>query len=148
MYDDDITPGMVARTFWRWFWVGVAGLALIGGLIFAGHEFGWWLSAQNATHQAQNTQNGYANQTTIRQEVTRDFTTLTSIGVQVAAAKGDASMVTELKTEQSATADKVCAEAAQVSGTPLPAQQAAWVTANCTAGTLSPNSTDYVPGAP
>jgi hypothetical protein len=143
-----ITPGEVGAGFWRWFWVGAAALALIGALIWAGDEFGWWLSAQNATHQAQNTQNGYSNQATLRAQVTQDFTTLTSLGVQIAAAKGDASMVTELKTEQAATAGKVCAEAVQVAGTPLPAQQAQWTAANCAEGNLSPNSPDYVPGAP
>jgi hypothetical protein len=149
---DDPTPAGVTREIWRWFpaWVNaLIVIAVLGAaLTYAGHAFGWWLSAQDATHQAQSTQNGYANQTTLRQEVTRDFTTLTSIGVQIAGAAGDPSMVTELKTEQAATADKVCAEAAQVSGTPLPAQQAAWADRNCTAGTLSPGSPDFIPGAP
>lgn len=152
MFDDDPTPAGVTRSVWRWFpaWANalIAVFILGAGLTVAGHYLGWWLSAQNATHQAQNTQNGYSNQTTLRQEATQDFTTLTSIGVQIAGTKGDPSMVTELKAEQAATASKVCAEAAQVSGTPLPAQQAAWVTANCTAGALSPSSPDYVPGAP
>jgi hypothetical protein len=149
---DDPTPAGVTREIWRWFptWVNalIVAFVLIAGLTYAGHAFGWWLSAQDATHQAQNTQNGYSNQATLRGEVTTDFATLTSIGVQVAGAKGDASMTTELRTEQAATAGKVCAEAAQVSGTPLPAQQAQWVTGNCAEGTLSPNSPDYVPGAP
>lgn len=149
---DDPTPAGVTREIWRWFptWANalIVAFILIAGLTVAGHYLGWWLSAQDAAHQAQNTQNGYSNQATLREETTRDFAALTSIGVQVAAAKGDPSMVTELRTEQSATAGKVCAEAAQVSGTPLPAQQAAWVTANCTAGTLSPTSPDFVPGAP
>ena len=70
MYNDDITPAGVARAFWRWFWIAAASLTLIGGLVFAGHAFGWWLSAQDATHQAQNTQNGYANQVTLRQQIT------------------------------------------------------------------------------
>lgn len=149
---DEPTPGGATREMWRWFpaWVNALIIAfiLIAGLTVAGHYLGWWLSAQDATHQAQNTQNGYSNQTTLRGEVTQDFATLTQIGVQIAGAKGDTSMVAELKTEQAATAGKVCAEAAQVSGTPLPAQQAQWVTANCTAGALSPTSPDFVPGAP
>lgn len=149
---DDPTPAGVIRETWRWLpaWVVVLAVVLVvgGAVTWAGSAFGWWLSAQSATHQAENTQNGYSNQTTLRSEATQDFTTLTSLGVQIAAAKGDAPMVTELRTEQAATAGKVCAEAAQVSGTPLPAQQAQWVTANCTAGTLSPNSPDFIPGAP
>jgi hypothetical protein len=147
MYDD-ITPGQVTAAFWRWFWVGIGALALIGGLTLGGWQAGWWFQSHDATRQAEITQNGYSNQATLRQEATADFATLASVGVQIAAAKGDSSMVTELQTEQASTGDKICAEAAQVSGTPLPAQQAQWVTANCSAGTLSPNSPDYVPGAP
>lgn len=150
--DDTLTPSGVIRETWRWFpaWVNVtlAVLILGGGITLAGWSAGWWLTAQNATRQAELTQNGYSNQATLRQEATRNFATLTSIGVQIAQAKGDASLITELKAEQDATAAKVCAEAAQVSGTPLPAQQAAWVAANCSAGVLSPTSPDYVTGAP
>lgn len=149
---DDPTPGGVIRETWRWFpaWVTVTIAALLlGGLvILVCWQAGWWFAAQDATRQAQLTQNGYSNQVTLRGEITTDFGTLTSIGVQITAAKGDPSMTAELKTEQAATAGKVCAEAAQVSGTPLPQQQAAWVSANCADGTLSPSSPDYVTGAP
>lgn len=152
MSNDDLTPTQTTRAIWQWFPVWVNGLVvafiLVGGLLIAGSQLGWWLSAQDATHQAQNTQNGYSNQTTLRAEVTQDFTTLTHIGSQIAAANGDASMVTELKTEQAATGNKICAEAAQVSGTPLPADQAGWADANCADGTLSTSSPDYIQGAP
>ena len=71
---DDPTPAGVIRETWRWLpaWVVVlfVALLLIGGVTWAGSAFGWWLSAQNATHQAQNTQNGYSNQMTLRQQVT------------------------------------------------------------------------------
>lgn len=143
-----ITPGQVGAGFWRWFWVGVGALALIGALIYAGHAFGWWLSAQNATHQAENTQNGYSNQTTLRAQVTSNFATLATIGTQIAANSSDASLVTALDAQRAATAATVCTDAAQVSGTPLPAQQAAWVTANCSDGTLSTASPDYQAGTP
>lgn len=146
--NDGITPGGVAVAFWRWFWIGIGALALTGGLVYAGHAFGWWLSAQDATHQAENTQNGYANQSTLRQQVTQLFATLTSEGVQIAQAAGDPSMLAELKPERAATAAQICADAAQVSGTPLPAQQAQWVTSNCLDGTVSPSSPDYQAGQP
>ncbi len=149
---DDPTPGGVIRETWRWFpaavVVTVAVLLLGGGITLVGWQANWWFASHNATRQAQNIQNGYSNQATLRQEVTQDFTTLTSIGVQIAQAQGDTSMVAELKTEQAATAAKVCADAAQVTGTPLPAGQAQWTAGNCTNGTLSPTSPDYAPGAP
>jgi hypothetical protein len=143
-----ITPGEVGAGFWRWFWVGVGALTLIGTLIWAGDEFGWWLSAQNATHQAQNTQNGYSNQATLRAQVTTQLATVYSLTTQIAEAKGDQSLLTALEPQRMSVAGIVCADAAQVTGTPLPAQQAQWVTANCSGGTVSPNSPLYQQGQP
>lgn len=148
MMYDNITPAGVVSAFWRWFWVGIGALVLIAGLILGGWAAGWWFTAQNTTRQAELTQNGYSNQTTLRQQVTSNFATLTSIDVQIAQAAGDPSMITELKTERAATGDTICADAAQVTGTPLPQQQAAWVSANCANGTLSPQSPDYQEGQP
>jgi hypothetical protein len=149
---DDPTPAGVIRETWRWLpaWVVVlAVVALVGGgVTVAGSAFGWWLSAQNATHQAENTQNGYSNQMTLRQQVTSNFATLATIGTQIAASPSDKSLVAALGTQRAATAATICSGAAQVSGTPLPAQQAAWVTANCTDGTLSTASPDYESGQP
>jgi hypothetical protein len=143
-----MTPAEVAVSFWRWFWVGIGALALTAGLILGGWRAGWWFTAQNATRQAQLTQSGYANQSTLRAQVTQLYATLASEDVQIAQASGDPSMVTELKSERAATAGQVCADAAQVSGTPLPAQQAEWVSVNCANGTLSPSSRDYSQGEP
>lgn len=115
-YGDDPTPAGVIRETWRWFpaWVVLlfVALLLIGGVTYAGSQFGWWLSAQNATHQAQNIQNGYSNQTSIRQEITADFATLSQIGTQIAASEGDKPLVTALDTQRAAVAAKACAEAA------------------------------------
>jgi hypothetical protein len=146
MYGDEITPGAVGRVFWRWFWVGAGALALIGGLVYAGHAFGWWLSAQDATHQAENTQNGYSNQTTLRQQVTSQLATVYSLTTQIAEAKGDQSLVSALVPQREQVAATVCSDAGQITGTPLPVQQAQWVAANCSAGTVSPNSPLYQAG--
>jgi hypothetical protein len=145
---DGITPGEVGAGFWRWFWVGAGALVLVGGLIWAGDAFGWWLSAQDATHQAQNTQNGYSNQTTLRAQVTTQLATVYSLTTQIAEAKGDQSLLTALEPQRMSVAGIVCADAAQVTGTPLPVQQAQWVTANCSGGTVSPNSPLYQAGQP
>lgn len=144
----DLTPADVAVTFWRWFWVGAGALALITGLIIGGWQLGWWFQAQNATRQAQNTQNGYANQTTLRQQVTSQLAQVESITTQIAEAGGDRSLVTALKVQRASIAGTVCEDASEISGTPLPSQQAQWVTANCAAGTVSPQSPLYVTGAP
>jgi hypothetical protein len=149
---DDPTPAGVIRETWRWLpaavVVTVAVLLLAGIVTFVGWQANWWFASHNATRQAENTQNGYSNQTTLRQQVTANFATLATIGTQVAANRADASLVTALDVQRAATAATICSDAAQVSGTPLPAQQAAWVTANCSDGTLSANSPDYEAGQP
>jgi hypothetical protein len=146
-YDDDPSPAQAISAFWRWLPVLLIGLAACGGIIYAGHAFHWWLSSQDATRQAENTQNGYANQTTLRQQVTANFTTLASIGVQLAAAT-DPSLKVALRVQRAATGNTICSDAAQVTGTPLPASQAHWVTANCVDGSLAVASTDYEQGEP
>lgn len=141
-------PAEVAVAFWRWFWVGVAALVLLAGLIVGGWQLGWWFQAQNATRQAQNTQNGYSNQTTLRQQVTSQLATVDTITTQIAANQGDTSLVTALDAQRMSVAGIVCSDAAQITGTPLPAQQAEWVSANCADGTVSPQSTYYQAGQP
>ena len=152
MFDDDPTPAGVIRGTWRWFpaWVVVlfVALLLIGGVTYAGHAFGWWLSAQDATHQAQNTQNGYSNQTTLRQQIDSKLADVDTITTQIAAAGTDASLVTALKAQRMSVAGIACGDAAEISGTPLPAQQAQWISVNCLNGTVSPQSSYYQAGQP
>jgi len=149
---DDPTPAGVTREIWRWFpaWVNalIVIAVIIGALTYAGHAFGWWLSAQDATHQAQNTQNGYANQTTLREQITSKLADVDTLTTQIAAAGADASLVAALKAQRMGIAGIVCGDAAQVSGTPLSGQQAQWVTANCNAGDVSPKSPLYQAGQP
>jgi hypothetical protein len=149
---DDPTPAGVTREIWRWFpaWMNalIVIAVLCGALTLAGHAFGWWLSAQDATHQAQNTQNGYANQTTLRQQVTSQLAQSEQVSTQIAGNGTDAALITQLKVQRAAIDGQVCSDAAEITGTPLPAQQAAWVTVNCLNGTLSPKSPEYVTGAP
>lgn len=149
--EDDLTPAGVIAGTWRWLpavvVVMVVTIALGGALTLVMWAGGWWFASHDATRQAQVTQNGYSNQTTLRQEANTDFATITSIGVQLAQDKDDPSMTTELKTEQAATGNKLCGELNEITDG-LPADQAQWNTANCANGTLSPNSPDYIQGAP
>lgn len=149
---DDPTPAGVIHETWRWLpaWVVIIVVVLVlgGGITWAGSAFGWWLSAQNATHQAENTQNGYANQTTLRQQITLKLADVDTITTQIAAAGADASLTAALSAQRMDIAGIVCGDAAQITGTPLPVPQAQWVAANCTAGTVSPNSAIYQAGQP
>lgn len=134
--------------FWRWFWAGIIALAVLAGLTLGGWQAGWWFTAQNTTRQAQNTQNGYANQTALREQVTGKLAEVETITTQIAEAGSDTGLVAALKAQRMSIAGTACYDAAQITGTPLPAQQAQWVTANCTAGTVSPHSTYYQAGQP
>jgi hypothetical protein len=145
---EGITPTEVVSAFWRWFWVGVAGAVLLGGVILIGWQANWWFASHDATRQAELTQNGYANQSTLRAQVTSQLAAAGTITTQIAAAGGDTSLITALRAQRADIAGIVCADAAQISGTPLPAGQAQWVAANCTDGTVSPNSPLYQAGQP
>lgn len=154
MYDefDPPSPQDVQRGFFRWLpatiVITVVVVVLGGGLAYAGHAFGWWLSGQDATHQAENSQAGYANQTTLREQVTAKLADIEQMTTQIAAAGSNKGLTTAVKAQRAATAGIVCSDAAQISGVPLPAGQAQWVAVNCQDGTVSPHSTYYVPGAP
>lgn len=139
------SPTEVAVIFWRWFWIAAAVLALLVGLIIGGWQLGWWFTAQNATRGAENTQNGYANQTTLRQQITAQLAQVYTLTAEIAAHPDLAAAV---KPQRAAIAAIICSDTAQITGTPLPAQQAAWVTVNCTAGIVSPASTYYQAGQP
>lgn len=144
----DASPGSVMRAGWRWSGVALVALVLLAGLIVGGWQAGWWFAAHNATRQAELIQNGYSNQTTLRSQVTQQYASVTAITTQIAAVKGDPAEVSALEDQRAAVAGIVCSDAAQITGTPLPAQQAQWVSTNCSAGTLSPDSSLYVTGAP
>jgi hypothetical protein len=142
---DDITPASVMAGFWRWFGVGVLALALLAALIVGGWRAGWWFAAQNATRQSELIQNGYSNQSTLRQQVTAQLANVNQITVQIAA---HPSLAGPLKAQRASVAATVCQDASEITGTPLPAQQAQWVAGNCSAGSLRPGSSDYQEATP
>jgi hypothetical protein len=149
---DDIRPNDVYRETGRWFGPALAvGLAVLAvGLILTlvGWRAGWWFAAQNATRQYQVTQNGTGNQDTLRAQVTTQLANVTTITTQIAAAGSDPSEVSALKSQRMAVAGIACSDAAQISGVPLPVQQAQWAGVNCSDGNVSPGSSLYVTGAP
>lgn len=145
----DINPHDVYRETGRWFGPAlVAGLAIIvlaAILTLVGWRIGWWFTAQNNTRQAQLTQNGYSNQTTLRSQVTEKLSEVASMTTQADAASGQ--QAADLKAQRMAIANIVCGDAAQITGVPLPADQAAWVKSNCSDGSVSPGSPLFVTGA-
>lgn len=148
---NDVTPNDVYRETGRWFGpalvVGLAVIVLGAVLTLVGWRIGWWFTAQNATRQAEVIQNGYSNQSTLRSQVTAKLADVTQITAEIAATK-DVSEVAALKDQRAAVAGIACSDAAQITGTPLPADQAQWASANCSDGSVSPSSPLFVTGAP
>jgi predicted negative regulator of RcsB-dependent stress response len=151
MYDD-INPNHVYRETGRWIGPVVFILAVLlvlgGAVTLACWQAGWWFTAHNATRQYQVIQNGVSNQDTLRAQITSKLADVSTITVQIAAAAHDPAEVSALKDQRAAVAGIACSDAAQVTGVPLPAQQAQWASTNCSDGAVSPGSSLYVAGAP
>jgi hypothetical protein len=145
---DDFTPASFWKGFGTWVGVGLFLSVIAGGLIVGGWRAGWWFSNQNATRQYQQTQNGTSNQDTLRANIGTGFNKLLQEEVQVGFYKSNPSLAKTIQVEAASQANTICGWAEQVTGVPLPADQATWVTRNCTNGVLSPSSSYYIPSAP
>ncbi len=146
-YDYEFTPANVANTFWRWLWIGVGALVVLAVLILTGWQAGWWFSGQNATREAHLIRNGYSNQQTLREQITAQIANADTLTTQIAATH-DRNLIAALTAQRASIAGIACQDAAGVTGDPLPAQQAQWVTANCAAGAVRPGSRYYQAGTP
>ena len=129
-----------------------AGVILLGALIIGGWQAGWWFTVQNAQRQgrlnnieAHNIRDGYSNQTSLREQITAQIGNVDTATTQIAATK-DQSLISALTAQRAAFAATVCQDVSEVSGDPLPAQQAEWAAANCQAGNVRPGSTFYQAG--
>ena len=143
----DITPGTVMSGFWRWFGVGLFTLLVLAVLILVGWQAGWWFAGQNATREAHLIRNGYSSQQSLREQITQQIANVDTLTTQIAATK-DSNLTSALKAQRAAVAGIACQDAAGVTGDPLPAQQAQWVTVNCAAGAVRPGSPYYQAGTP
>jgi len=143
----DITPGTVMSGFWRWFGVGLFTLLVLAALILGGWAAGWWFTNQNIGREAHAIRNGYSNQQTLREQITAQIANVDTLTTQIAASK-DRNLIAALKAQRASIAGIACQDAAGVTGDPLPAQQAQWVTANCAAGVVRPGSRFYQAGTP
>jgi hypothetical protein len=129
----------------RWAAAGAVAAAILAALVLGGWRAGWWFSNRNASLGYQQVQLGASNQDTLRTQITAKLAEVETITVQIAA---DPPLNSPLKAQRAAVAGIVCSDAAGISGVALPAQQAAWIARNCTAGILSSSSPLYVNGAP
>jgi hypothetical protein len=85
--------------------------------------------------------NGYSNQTTLREQITKNIGDVLGITTQIAeVGSGNPAEAQTLSAQRKAILAMVCQEADGVTGDPLPADQAGFVGANCSLGVISPNS--------
>ena len=148
----DVTPGQVYRETGRWIGPAIIvtlAVILVGGIAtLVCWQAGWWFASHNATRQYQVIQNGVSNQNTLRAQVTAKLADVATITTQIAATN-DPAEVGALKAQRAAIAGIACSDAAQINPVvPLPADQAQWVTINCSDGSVSPGSNLHVTGAP
>jgi hypothetical protein len=133
------TPAGFIRGFWRWSGAAVLVLAAIVALILGGKQLGWWLQAQDISHQTRNTQNSDSYQRSLVSDMTAKIGTVVNITIQMASVSGQ--QYADLHAQRLGVAREVCDDAARLSpqtvlGNGLPN----WIATNCTAGTLSPSS--------
>ncbi len=127
------------------FWTGVF-VVLCLAVSLVGWRIGWFFKEQNANREAHVIRKGYSNQQTLREQITKNIGDVSSITVQIAQL-GDADPATSaaLKAQRKAIINIGCEGAVQISGDPLPADQATWVAQNCLNGSINPNSLYYAP---
>ncbi len=116
---------------------GLLALVLVAAIVLGGWEAGWWFAGQNVNRQSHILRNSYANQQTLRDQITQNIGNVLSISSQIAESPGAAA---PLKAQRAAVVSIVCGDAAQVAGDPLNAEQAGFIAANCVAGSISPTS--------
>jgi hypothetical protein len=108
--------------------------AIVTGIVLGGWQAGWWFAGQNAARDAHLVRNGYSNQQTLREQITNKIADAQAIGTQITEVSGDAAETAALKAQQKALVNIVCQDADQVTGDPLPTDQAAYVADHCSAG--------------
>lgn len=109
-----------------------AALVLSGGIILGGWEAGWWFTAQNTNRDAHVRRTSYGYQQTLRDQITKGIGDVMDVDRQLTQATGD--NTTALTAQRRAMANQVCVNAAQITGDPLNADQASWVSQNCIMG--------------
>ena len=92
---------------------------VVAGIVLGGWQAGWWFTNQNVNRRAHMYRHSYEAQQTLRDQITKNLADWQEIKVP---------------SQQLAVADMICANAAKISGDPLPSDQADWVATHCELG--------------
>jgi len=119
----------------------VAFVVVVTAVVLIGWNVGWWFSTQNANRQAHLIRHGYSNQQTLREQITKNLGDVQDITTQIVElGNTDPATKAQLSAQRKAVVSIVCQNADEVTGDPLPADQAQFVSANCQYGSISPDS--------
>lgn len=129
----------MTRAAWQWKWVALGSVVIVAVVVLGMWRAGWWFAEQNVNNQGHVIQNGYPNQVSLDSQIHDDWTTITSENVQLATVTGGQRKA--ILAQRLSTADDLCFKASQVNpAVPLPPDEAAFVKANCSGGTVSARS--------
>lgn len=132
--DDDISASKIVAFLLILF-------LIIGGGSLAAWRIGWIFAQKNADLQAHVIRHGYSNQTTLRDQITQNIGNVSTLTVQIIqVANTNPALSSSIQAQRYAIAGIVCRDADQITGDPLPADQAQFVAANCSAGSVNINS--------
>lgn len=115
-------------------------LAAFAGLVLVmvgGWWLHWWFVQADTNNAAHVNRSSFGFQQTLRDEVTQHLGDVADISTQIIENPAEAA---QLKAQRTAIVNIVCGEANQVTGDPLPADQASFVAQNCLNGSVSPES--------
>lgn len=121
-----------------WLWI-IGSVILTGVIVAGGWRLNWWFAGKAVNYQAHILRNSYANQQTLRDQITQQIGNVLSISTQITETQ-DQQEIAALKAQRLAVVGIVCQDADEVTGDPLPVDQAQFVQANCTSGVVSPSS--------
>lgn len=109
----------------------ILGAVTIAALVLGIWWVGWWFTAQNTNKQAHINRSNFGYQQTLRDRVTKDIGDFNQVGVDSTWQGADA---TALQAQQRAILNKICGEADEITGDPLPPDQYSFVNIHCLNG--------------
>jgi len=133
-----MTPAEVAIGFWRWFWVGIAGVVIVAGIVIGGWQANWWFASHNVNRQTRLLHNSYSYQSAEQSDLAQKISDVLTETTQMAALSPASQQYADLHAQRLGEANLACADASQI--TAIPADETGWVRANCQAGSVSPSS--------
>jgi len=119
----------------------IVGLVVVALIVVGGWQAGWWFQTENTNRQAQLDKQGVGYQVPLQNQIGDEIGQVLTLNRLLAGEMGNPTLIGLDSASRKSLVTRVCQQAAQVNpATPLAADQAAFVTQNCYAGTIAPSS--------